>query len=67
MSIPIKHFMPPESVVDVALQTNDELEDLLRVTSPIPIRRFEDPPESVDEYPTFDMDEDGKRKRDINS
>ena len=53
--------MPPESVVDVALQTNEELEDLLKVTSPMPIRRFEDPPESVDE--SFDMDEDGKFKK----
>ena len=56
--IPIHYLVPSGSLVDVAMQSAAEVEDLLTVSAPKPVMRFEDPPESVDD-PNLEVD-DGK-------
>ena len=47
--IPRDYLVPSCSSVDVALQSVDEVEDLLVVSPPKPVISFEDPPESLDD------------------
>ena len=52
-------LVPSGSSVDVALQSVDEVEELLMVSPPKPVISFEDPPESLDD-PNLEVDPNGK-------
>ena len=57
--IPMDYLVPSGPYVDVALQSAAEVEDLLTVSPPKPVVRFEDPPESLDD-PNLEEDPHGK-------